>query len=456
MKNNIKKTRCRFSTYRTSHVTENGEVLQILSIVLKDIFTGIIFLVTDLADYLLYTGERDTSVFEAGERDVVAVCSFLNYIFIENHDRYRISSVAEITAEMAQEYLFDYAGSQMANGRYPSTSSVRSKRAALSLWLEALAKSGRNRKIRSGELISVRTSISQFGSIRTCNHYRLKIKCFSRETGELQQLWRDMPLEIAERFVSLALIHDPELVFAIVLMMYVGLRGGEVCNVYRGIADGREGVLISSFSTSGSDGSRIIEANSMEICLMHEYPLRSDGKRIGGIKKERVQPVFDPCLKIVVRAYREHLQLIKNKPCERIAVGRNTILPMFLNRQLDRKTGYYPAMTKSGLAARVKSLFFNHVLPSCKNDPSIELQRFYREIQDHTWGEHAFRHYYTILLIACGVNDAVILKTMRGDKNPRSAETYLKNKGLIMKLYKDAVKRFADMILGGEIYDDYR
>ena len=313
--------------------------------------------------------------------------------------------------------------------------------------METLAYHGISKHIKFGSLIYHTEGFDQTtGSRRRYANYNLKVRLRKQETGELKQLMRDMPLEIAQRFLDMAQVYDPELVFPIVLMMYAGLRGGEVCNVFRGVKDGHKGILISVISYEGAEGEEKQDPEAMQICLLREYSLRSDNAFQGKIKCERIQGVYSTFLKTILHFYRYHLSLIKDKPCETIG----GIKPMFLNQRAE-KNGVYMAMTISGLRDRITSLYKNYVLPSCEKDPDPKLSLYYLQMQGHTWGKHTFRHYYTVLLLYYGVDDPILLKTLRGDRRIKSAERYLRDKGVLLNLYKVSLSRIGEMILPKEV-----
>ena len=438
--------RCRFKVLKTKYVN-SGEIIYLYTIVLKDVETDLVLAMTEYADYVLYKVPRDISIYASGEGDVYGVCDFLNYLFF---DEKLVRRIGETTIKMAEAYINCYAsGGRSEDGRIPERATIFFRRRAFSAFLETLAHYGFMDHIFVGDLVT-RNEYRLPGSeeIRTRYSYKLPVRYRTRPTGEIQQLMRDLPLEIAQRFIDMAQVHDPELVFAIVLMMYVGLRGGDVCNIYRGIKDKHKGILTTTISYTGADGSEQHKAESIEICLLHEYALRSDGKRQGEIKCERIQPVFEPFLETIMHFYNYHMRLIKDKPCETI----DGIRPMFLSKNKDAKTGVYMAMTISGLRDRINSLYQKHVLPSCKNDPNPNLARYYLQMQQgHTWGKHAFRHYYTVLLLYCGVDDANMLKVLRGDGSIKSAQTYIRNKGVLLDQYKQVLQHIGDMILPKEV-----
>ena len=201
--------------------------------------------------------------------------------------------------------------------------------------------------------------------------YKIKVRYGDKKRRD-NRLLRDMPLEIVERFIKMSQIYDPELTFAIVLMAYVGLREGEVCNVRRKESCYGPGIIIKY-----GDGFNSIDGvyrkcncyDAIEIDLKDTLIMRSDGKSVGEIKRERMQPVYTGYIDIVSNYYEKHIEMIAHKPCEEFK-------PMFLCKNKIRKTGKYMAMTKSALRDRINKLFLEHVLPSLKNDKNYKCRTY--------------------------------------------------------------------------------
>ena len=120
---------------------------------------------------------------------------------------------------------------------------------------------------------------------------------------------------------------------------------------------------------------------------------------------------------------------MEGKPCD-------DSMPMFVNKDIDKNTGRYEAMTVAGYRERVKRIY-EKVLEWCKNSKDKELNRFYDKMtsMNYSWGPHSFRHWYTVRLVQYGC-DAVQIKDFRGDKEITSSETYLKEKGSLRKEFE--------------------
>ena len=67
-------------------------------------------------------------------------------------------------------------------------------------------------------------------------------------------------------------------------------------------------------------------------------------------------------------------------------------------------------------------------------------------LQNYNLAPHALRHYFTVRLVLCGLDEAQLMY-YRGDTSRDSALTYLRNKGEIMRkleeTYAKAIENLA-------------
>ena len=409
-------------------------------IVLKEKDTGITIAVTEYADYVLYRKNMGEDVYAwvHSERACYSIVGLLNYVLIDNYSKYRIGDIADITKQMAQDYLYYYCAQKNKAGFYRTRDSCEKERQAIGTFLYNLCYEREHNTdlkkmshLRSNEILT--REVYTDGVIRkNIDRWLLQIRIWNDETG-YQQLIRDMPEEMASRIVAMAEVFDPELTFPIVLGLYMGLREGEVCNVRKRDSEYGPGILIDY------DG---VECRMFKVNLKKEYKLRSDGKSVGKIKRKNERIAFHKFNNTIYSFYRRHLRLIEDKEQEEYGA-------IFLNKNMSRKTGKYSAMTVSSYRKRIEKLIQNYVIPSLKNDPNPEIRAFYYQIISHTWGAHALRHWFTVELVLEGCDDVEIMG-YRGDKVNNTAQQYLMNKGAINKKYKEAATVMGRMIKDGE------
>lgn len=431
--------KCKYAVYEVEEV-KSELLMEYQAIVIKDVETNLIIKITDFADYVIYRVLDESERYKTDKGSLYTTCQFLNFVFFENYEKYRIESVFDLKKEMVFDFLNMYSMTRTKNGRYPKKQSIKDKRAVVCLFIEMLCHYNKKemKYLKRGDL--VHTHIYKEGyKTRYRNEYLIYIRYMEAQRDELDQLLRDMPISISDRFIKMAEIYEPELCFAIVLQLYGGLRCGEVCNVRRKESSVGPGVIINSIRVIDKKGNPYLHAKSFQIDLRKEYTMRTDEKCVGKIKSKSFASIFGPFTDIVYRYYLKHLEIIRDKDCE-------PVMPMFLCKNKNSSSNIYYALTKASYIKRVKSLFYKHVLPSLENDPDPDLANFYLQMRTHTWGPHAFRHWFTVFLIYCGVDDLATLKDLRRDRDPHSAEVYLKRKGVLMRTYEKSLNVFGNMI----------
>ena len=421
--------------------TVDGSVRSKPYIALCDKRTNLIVQVTDYADYLIYVRDEDMSFEATNEPGLYAVCQFLNFALIDNYLLYRLKKIEDVDIQVFKDFLKCYSKTYTNRGSYPSKRSVLNKRDNISIFLFMLCtiKKTGMKHIAKEDIIDAKYIQTPDFSIRKVNDYKIKVRYSNNINADT--LMRDMPLEIVERFIKMSQIYDPELTFAIVLMAYGGLRQGEICNVRRKESCYGPGIIISygdGIDVKSNSYERCKECLAMEIDIRDTLLLRSDGIYVGEIKRERMQPIFEGYVDIINKYYEKHLELTATKALEEYK-------PMFTTKHISSNTGCYMALTKSALRERINSLFLKHVLPSLENDSNIKLQSFYAQMRNHSWGAHAFRHWFTVSLVLLGC-DEVVIQSARGDRNRQSSKTYLERKGELQNLYK-----VSEEILGKKI-----
>ena len=150
--------------------------------------------------------------------------------------------------------------------------------------------------------------------------------------------------------------------------------------------------------------------------------MRSDNINIGGTKKERTVHVYHGFFREFIEAYEHHMTLLETRYANKI---EQEYMPMFVD-------SCGKAMTYHTYYTRLKTLITKHVRPRllASDDPVLQVTGL--KLLNQTLAPHAFRHYFTCRLVLTGL-DANQIQFYRGDKNIESADTYIKNKGLIIE-----------------------
>lgn len=435
--------KCRFKVIKTSY-TVRGQFYKRLTIALQDIETELNIWFPDFADYILYLRHDDLSFEAKNEPGIYAVEQFLNYVFIDNYEKYRIKSIEEITLDSIKDFLNYYSDSRTKQGNYPSRQSIKAKRDNISifLWNECYQHPNTMKYLKCNDLLEKVKKKNKENYYQLQNDYKIKYRYHKNDSSG--RVYRDMPMELVERFIKMAEIYDPEIVFAIVLLAYTGLRKSEICNIRQkyGSCYGVGMIINEIQEVQKINGKEIAKkwCQSIEFDLNKELLLRNDGVDVGSIKKERPQPVYPGYKDIIYHYYQKHINLVEKKETE-------IFKPLFINKTPDKKTGKYKALTSKSLTKRIKKLFYQHVVPSLERDNNYKFQLFFKEIERHTWGLHAFRHWFTVSLVLKGCDERQI-QEYRGDASPKSARHYLERKGELQILYDGAVDEIAYMITG--------
>lgn len=390
--------------------------------------------ITPYAQYYLSRnfGQNVIQCWTSNESDVYTISQFLNFSLIEKREVYNITSIEEVYIDMIKDFLAEKDIKK--NGKSLAKQTLIDKRNTLSMFFYLLCKSEdfNMKHLKPRDLLTVESTnfSDQMGRRITMPrvNYHIPVLINNNVTG-LQQLYRDMPLSMAERFIKCAEIYDPTLAFAIGLSLYAGLREGEVCSIRQ--PDSVYGASVIFTLVNG-------HCTSMQINLEKNYSLRDDGKITGGIKKRRNRPVCAQFLPILWRLYQNHLSFIND-------VTVDPQKPMFPNQRIDNATHTYRAMTVYGYRHRLDVLLNEHLLPDLRKDPDPDIQLWCQQLLLHTWGAHAFRHWFTVALVLMDY-DCPEIMNFRGDSSPQSAMTYLSYKGELIRKYQKSAERIGLMI----------
>ena len=394
------------------------------TIVIRENNSDLIAKLTGYEDVLYARSEEDFRKRYPRKGEILCVCQFLQYVFIDNYKIYKIRNIRYLTKKMVENWLDDYATTVLPSGEFPREPTVEAHRNAVCQFLYMVCRmlNKEMKHLKKDDLLKkVYDTGGEKGGSMMKPFYRVQVTSYDVDTG-LQRLIRDMPSAIIPIFIKVAQRDDPELVFAIILSCYMGFREGEVCNVRQD-----NGIYGQCFYYTRDFG----EATGLVIDLGVEYALRSDGISVGNIKRERMSPAFANFVNIVEKFHDRHMELIRDKPCEES-------MPMFPNIYKNGKRGVYMAMTDENYAKRIDKIQ-KTVLDYCKYSNDINLQRFRDKIValGLSWGAHAFRHWFSVRLLQYGCNWQTLM-FYRGDNDERSAKDYVLNKEELLRDYKAA------------------
>lgn len=396
-----------YGLYGHRLITSDGEVYTRHFIVIKNRF-GLIVRFTRLHNYVgVYDGKIFAPVVSDAEAKLRYVCMMLNYVLVEHYEKYRVDHVFRISREALECFFRDYAQETLADGSHRGKQSVEKCVQAVTMFFHRLRrKFGSHVLLRESDLVTEVTVYDKRGRQKKKKRPAFQVKGFPNR----REVFRELPTKAFQILLNLAFRYAPDIAFAICLQAFAGLRAGEVCNVRQEGSPLGNGIIF----THVEGGVRKIE-----IDLMRELPLRSDGVICGRIKRERMQCVYPPFIEAFRTAYEHHKKFLSTRQFEA------EFCPMFVNSR-------GMAMTYDDYARRFTTLVDDHfraVLLEC-DDPECRI--YGQLLYENRLGLHALRHWYSVQLVLHG-EDIAQIQYWRGDKNPESAFEYLQNKGDLVK-----------------------
>lgn len=420
-----------FKPYTYMWINERGERYEwsLISLTLNNH-------VIQLTNYHIYIGDKKITkkLTKQNRDDVRRVCNFLSYVLFEHFWQYKANNIADIPFNAVEAYLDKYAKTKNRFDDYPSAQSVVKERNAVCHFMANISAFRKDKRehFYACRLKSKTSHGDNVFRVRKNNEhsywdYEIQAEYVG---GHEYNLIRDIPQKAIPVILKWIQLKAPDIYFAAVLQLCAGLREGEVVNVRR--ADSRYSNGIKYSKENG-------QFTSFEIDLSREYLLRSDGKDVGHIKRERKQFVYKIFLPLVQQAYETHLRLIKRTLIEDEG-------PMFVTTYINKATGRKMALTSRAYCNRVVNIVEKYVIPELITSDDTELRVFAMTMNEGNWGVHAFRHWYTVQLVLNN-EDANSIASLRGDTSTKTAFIYIQNKGELMKRYTKVSNLISDDLI---------
>lgn len=402
------KSEKRFAVYEFVLVIGDGQMITRPLIVIKEGKEVVMW--TDLHKYL--GSGKNTMVIEikstAIERARI-VCKLLNYVTFE---KYHIESLADITIGMVKDFLNHYGMCTLPgdvpeddklNGRitYRSRKTVERAVAYIIDFLDNMIKQEKGCKLKKSQLYEKVEILSK----KKRDYITIKKPVFKVHYKENpEKILRNLPESVFVILMNQIVEKHTNILMLAALSAFAGLRPSEACNVRR--PDSRLGPGLRFEMIDGEIYNVVIDLN-------HEYDLRSDHIRVGGIKigrDARVYPAFLEAFGDCYRLYMSHIE------------GR-------------RYESEYGALTvnRDGKAMTYKSYYleFRQVVKECipqmLEDDDPEVRNYGLLLQEHNISPHIFRHWFSVKLTLFGETVSGLM-FYRGDTSPESALTIINNK----------------------------
>lgn len=422
------RTQYRYAVYEHKLVFDVTKAYSRAFIVVKNQYDVIVHF-TGLHKYVdAYTKGICVPMTSDGKAKMHYVCAMLNYILIDNYDRFGIEHIFGIEKSMLESFFQDYALKKQSDGSSKSHQTIEKCVFTITGFFRKLCRSYEGyMKISPKDLYSEKTVFSKHGKAQKKLTPNFKI----RTAPTVKTILRDIPTKVFQVIVNQAFRHTPEIVFAICLQAFAGLRPGEVCNVRQECSPLGSGLIITAIDSV---------VKRVEIDLSAKYVLRSDRVRCGGIKKIRRQQVYPAFLPAFCKAYEFHKKLLRDN-------YEQDYCPMFIG-------SHGMAMTYHDYKSKFQQLITAHVRPELirSNDPECHL--YGQLLCENNLAPHALRHWFSVQLALMG-EDVAGMQYWRGDSSPESALVYLQNKGDLIKELSAANDMLANFLIseGGRLYE---
>lgn len=395
-----------FSVYKHRLIIQTDRLITRQFIVLKDT-NNIIIAFTNYHKYIHSTNKKGSkSIADDGNNRFHFITQFLNYVFIDNYDQYKISLISDITLEMIQSF-FMYYGLGTEDKRVKRTKQTvdRCSISVIDFLVKYISENEDTCKLRISDFTEKVNYTTKHGVIKS--KYISNFPIYHSNKPKI--IFRDMPDSVFNIFMSYAAEYYKSIFFLMTLSAFAGLRPSEACNVRQEISPLGSGLIIKKVN------GRI---QRIDIDITEEKNLRYDLKVVGKIKKERMQTVYPKFMNAFIYAYNLHKDYLS------ICKFEKAYCPMSVNSQGNAMTyPNYLSIFKKMTSELIPVMFRS-------NDP--EVVEYAHELLEHNISPHIFRHWFSVKLTLYG-EDIAGLQYWRGDKNPESALTYLQNKGELDK-----------------------
>lgn len=415
------RSRYRYSVYEHRMVGPGETVYSRFFIVLKNEY-GVIVHFTRFHNYVgVYEGKVYRPITANAKQKLYYVCKALNYILADHYEEYGVDHVFKVTKDQLLGFFMDYALSEKPAGGFRGEQSIEKCVSAVTMFFRRLS-------YKFGSYVTLNKS-DLYKEVTIYGKNRRSVKKYIPDfeiTGipEEKHIFRDIPNKVFKVLMEMAMRYAPDIVFAMALSAFAGLRPGEVCNVRQESSPNGRGIRFVYLN------DQIISA---EIDLTRECPMRSDGVVCGSIKKKRMQkvcPLFIEAFQILYERHKRYLSTVSFE---------KDYAPMFVNRR-------GMAMTYPDYYKRFCDLVKDHLRPFLLKHEDPELRIYGQLLMENSLGPHALRHWFSVQLVLNGA-DVARLQFFRGDRSPESAFWYLQNKGDLIDTLKQTSADLVEWLL---------
>lgn len=365
------------------------------------------------------------------EKRLYIIVAFLNWILIDQYEKYQIKRLSYITFECIEDFCTMYATRKNKYNRYNSKETIQKHINYLVGFLHTLQKRKFLKNIRADVL--TRTIIAKVDG-RDVMKVVSSVDYRYIEQKPLKKI-RDLPDSVFQALFFVASIHDPMMVLAFAAQAFSGLREGEVLNL-RGM-DSCFGPGLFFTECAG----QIVD---VELDVTNEYLMRNDAVKKEDIKRYRKPRVYPLFVNDFVAIYEKHIKMLET-------YKRENSKPLFINDR-PNKNGIYEALTYRSYLDRFDRLLIKLQEYLMKSE-NLEMKTFADLMLTAKVVPHSFRHYFTVQVLLSEKGDDIlpVLMYWRGDRSPQACIPYIRNKGHFKKMYK-RVNQIHGTFLAKEIF----
>ena len=338
------------------------------------------------------------------------VIPFLNYIFFNEDQSYKLKALSDITFEHGVDFLNDLSLGNIGRN-IPNRDTVKIAERVLTQFYEFLLEKNLLNNSQTMLLCTAEFYHQNKGWIKY-KKSPFKGVCYPR--NKRNNKLSSIPMELVIAFIDIAIIEAPDIALGIYFQIFGGLRVSEAVNLSKNCIE-----LI------GSNG-----VNGMNLDLKKRYfrkdLVNNNGK--WGVKKPRLQYIM-PIGNMLPKLYARHLTMYHKN---------NNHEALFINRNNEAMSGssYYDKFN------RVKKAFINSLVIS----ENPHLKSYAIVLLSKKWSTHIGRGTFS-KLVADYTKNPTELAVMRGDTSYESALPYIQGSFGVQEAIEKVMSNFYSDLL---------
>lgn len=338
------------------------------------------------------------------------VIPFLNYIFFNDNQSYKLKSLSDITFEHGVDFLNDFSKGNIGRN-IPNRDTVKIAEKVLTQFYEFLLEKNLLNNSQTMLLCTAEFYHQNKGWIKY-KKSPFKGVCYPR--NKRSNKLSSIPMELVIAFIDIAIIETPDIVLGIYFQLFGGLRVSEAINLSKN--------CIELIGPNGIYGMNL----DLKKRYFRKNIVNNNGK--GGVKKPRLQYIM-PIGNILPKLYARHLEIYHKK------INHEAL---FINRNNEAMSvcSYYDKFN------RLKKAFINSLVKS----ENPQLKSYAIVLLSKKWSTHIGRGTFS-KLVADYTKNPTELAVMRGDTAYESALPYIQGSFGVQKAIEKVMSNFYSDLL---------